>query len=198
MNILDTLHSGKVKGWVEQLRGRDPLPPLAPAEEWDPALTRKINDTSHEEICAGIAKLDDDMALCVKSGLLLWNDALEPSHVLSQQVKTETGSYWHGIMHRREPDFGNSKYWFRRVGSHPAFEAVATHATSLLQRRGDGYSQTWLSEIQINGWDPFGFVDRCEQAAGKREAPEIVELLEQVQVAEIEALLGWTAAKVEH
>lgn len=196
MKLLETFRSEKVRDWVERLRGRDPLPPLAPRGEWDPTLTRRINDTAHEEICAGLKIADDDMALAVKCGLLLWNDALEASHVLSQQIKTETGSYWHGIMHRREPDFGNSRYWFHRVRAHPAFSPLSARAAALLQGRGDGYSQTWLSEIQSKGWDPFRFVDRCEQAVHGREAPEAVVLLERVQLIEVETLLEWTADQV--
>jgi hypothetical protein len=196
MDVALKLSATKVRGWIEQLRGRDPLPPLAPTGEWKQELTRAINDTSHEAVCAGISPMDDDMALCVKSGLLLWNDAIEPSHVLSQQVKSETGSYWHGIMHRREPDFGNSKYWFHRVGKHPAFALLASEAIACLQGRGEGYAQAWLSEIQTKGWDPFQFVDRCEQAVRGKEPEEVVEMLERIQLLEIECLLDWTAGQV--
>ena len=63
--------------------------------------------------------VDHDMAACCLSALWLRNDFLDESHQISQSIETATGSYWHGIMHRREPDFSNAKYWFRRVGSHP-------------------------------------------------------------------------------
>jgi hypothetical protein len=52
-------------------------------------------------------------------GLWLYVDDLERSHTLSQGLEDETGSYWHGIMHRREGDFGNSHYWMRRCARHP-------------------------------------------------------------------------------
>ncbi len=44
---------------------------------------------------------------------------------VSQSISDAPGSFWHGIMHRREGDFGNSHYWFRRAGAHPAMEAIA-------------------------------------------------------------------------
>ena len=46
------------------------------------------------------------MAACCLCGLWLLHDFLDESHSLSQEITTDTGSYWHGIMHRREPDYG--------------------------------------------------------------------------------------------
>ncbi len=56
----------------------------------------------------------------MQAGLWLYADDLHRSHEVSQSIETPVGSLWHGIMHRREGDFWNSKYWFRRAGSnHP-------------------------------------------------------------------------------
>lgn len=85
----------------------------------------------------------------VLSGLWLYVDDLDRSHTLSQNIHTSTGSYWHAIMHRREGDFWNSKYWFRKVGEHPV--------------------------IGLLGYDPFDFVDRCEADKGKNTL-ELLEL----------------------
>jgi hypothetical protein len=53
------------------------------------------------------------------AGLWLYVDDLDRSHTISQSIEDETGSYWHGIMHRREGDFSNSHYWMRRAARHP-------------------------------------------------------------------------------
>ena len=53
------------------------------------------------------------------AGLWLYVDDLDRSHTVSQSVEDTTGSYWHGIMHRREGDFSNSHYWMRRAAGHP-------------------------------------------------------------------------------
>lgn len=53
------------------------------------------------------------------AGLWLYVDDLERSHTISQSLSDSTGSYWHGIMHRREGDFANSHYWMRRAARHP-------------------------------------------------------------------------------
>ena len=55
----------------------------------------------------------------LEAALWLYVDDLERSHVISQGITEATGSYWHGIMHRREGDFSNSHYWFRQTGRHP-------------------------------------------------------------------------------
>lgn len=60
-----------------------------------------------------------------RSGLWLLAGDLDRSHSISQDDSSAEGSFWHGIMHRREGDFGNAKYWFRRVGNHPVLDALS-------------------------------------------------------------------------
>ena len=76
------------------------------------------------------------------AGLWLLHGFLDESHEISQSLKTAEGSFWHGIMHRIEPDFWNSKYWYRQVGSHQVIEAMAAR----------------------NSEYPDGFVDACQRA----------------------------------
>ncbi|MEZ6042664.1 MAG: hypothetical protein R3C20_19375 [Planctomycetaceae bacterium] len=65
---------------------------------------------------------------CAEAGLLLLWNFTDESHSVSQSMEGQgsprTADYWHGIMHRREPDAGNAAYWFRRVGRHPAFDRL--------------------------------------------------------------------------
>jgi hypothetical protein len=75
------------------------------------------------------------------AGLWLLAGDLDASHDISQSDPSPEGSFWHGIMHRREGDFVNAKYWFRRVGRH---EVLAT-----------------LAETDYG--DPYQFVDRCQR-----------------------------------
>ncbi|MBI1319917.1 MAG: hypothetical protein GC168_13395 [Candidatus Hydrogenedens sp.] len=60
----------------------------------------------------------------VASALWLYVDELDLSHTLSQALHSPTGSYLHGIMHRREGDFGNSLYWMSQTGSHPVWGQI--------------------------------------------------------------------------
>ena len=53
------------------------------------------------------------------SALWLYGSDLDRSHTISQGIEDSTGSFWHGIMHRREGDFSNSHYWMHRAIAHP-------------------------------------------------------------------------------
>jgi hypothetical protein len=106
--------------------------------------------------------INNQAALACLAGLALHYDLLEESHRISQMIATASGSFWHGIMHRREGDYGNSKYWFRQVGKHPAF--------SILQSETDRIDDQNL--LNRTAWDPFKFIDLCESAAGSGERTE--------------------------
>ena len=47
------------------------------------------------------------MPACCCAGLWLLHGYLDESHALSQSIHTTSGSYWHGLTHRREPNFAN-------------------------------------------------------------------------------------------
>ena len=108
----------------------------------------------------------------LKSAALLWHDQLDASHTLSQDIGTRDGSWLHGIMHRREPDYGNAKYWFKRVGPHAAFPKLAACAAELLRDCGDNLFAT-------GPWDPFAFIDECEAAESGKDA-EVINVLRQI------------------
>lgn len=122
------------------------------------------------DLFAGQRIRDADMACCCRAALWLLHDFLDESHQISQQVTSTSGSYWHAIMHRREPDPGNSKYWWRRVGSHPVLARLVEEAPAL------GYDFR----------DPFQFVDFAERVRGSGTDAE--EVAKRVQLLEWQLL----------
>ena len=136
---------------VAALLDNDRLPELGPGSpnrKVEPALQSLTIDA----MFAGRKITSDKLAECCLSGLWLWHDFLGESHAISQEIGTAEGSYWHGLMHRREPDYGNAKYWFRRVGKHPIFALLAAEPQA-------------SSSMKWSAWDPLAFVDLCEAIA---------------------------------
>ncbi len=128
--------------------------------------------------------------------ILLWHDHHEPAHELVQDLENADGSYVHAILHRREPDYWNSKYWFRRVGRHPIFRELGPRVAQLLEARG---AQTLSTTLTPGGqWDPMAFVDACERTANAPGPPEQVACLVEVQRIEFEALASSLAARFDN
>jgi hypothetical protein len=111
---------------------------------------------------------DCEMASCCLAGVWLLHDYLDESHNISQRIETPEGSYWHAIMHRREGDFSNAKYWYRCVGEHPVLDAVRQRVAEFNYNRSLGTQPGTLRKSIDRDWDPFEFVDLCEFAVRKK------------------------------
>jgi hypothetical protein len=165
---------------IAQLLAEPRLAPLGPGtpNEW---VRGRLRSLTAEQLFAPAPVRDRDMADACLAGLWLYHDFLDEAHQISQKIATPTGSFWHGIMHRREGDFGNAKYWFRRVGRHPVFAPL--HAAALALAVDAPAEAAFLARQAA--WDPFAFVDLCARAV----PGSAVELLcRQVQQREWELL----------
>lgn len=160
-----------------------PAPPeLGPGPRADVAAIREI-DAALEKL-SQVTNRHRDL---IRALALLWHDHHEPSHAIVQDIETPDGSYIHAILHRREPDYFNAKYWFRRVGQHACFEALARQATAILE--GRKLESMIRKLIPAGQWDSFAFVDACEANASP-SAPQHGPLRE-IQRAEFEILLDY-------
>lgn len=100
----------------------------------------------------------------LQAAIWLYVDDLDRSHNLAQNIESPEGFYWHGIMHRREGDFWNAKYWFRRAGQLPA----------------------------KLGQDPIGLTDKLAAQTKGECPPELVNALRREWLALFEHCAGAT------
>jgi hypothetical protein len=115
------------------------------------------------------------------AGLCLYFSCIDEAHEIAQDISTPEGSYWHGIVHRQEPDAGNAGYWFRQVGAHPLFPILREKAAAI----GVDFGAVW---------DPFAFIDLCEKARLHPGSIEEQRALE-VQRAEWQLLFDYCGSR---
>jgi hypothetical protein len=156
---------------VAELLAEERLNELGPGRPNEAARGR-LEALTLEGLAGGRPVRDGAMARCCTAALWLYHDFFDESHRISQEIETVEGSYWHGILHRREPDFSNSKYWFRRVGEHAVFAALRPAAAELAAEAGtDGRAAFLATQAR---WDPFAFIDLCEACVRGRSSAEMV------------------------
>jgi hypothetical protein len=139
------------------------------------AVFDQLDALTVADLGAGRPIVDDAMARCCLAGLWLLHDFLDESHRISQEIETPTGSYWHGIMHRREGDFGNAKYWFRRVGRHEVFQPLSQAAREL----ASASSAAIAASFDHGTWDPYRFVDQCQTVRAGSEDETLLSAIAQ-------------------
>ena len=97
----------------------DLLKKLIPTEPLTYELVRRIQSAEDPAIAGERPIKNAEMFALVRGGLLYAVDGIHEAHTIFQDAKGDLGSYWHGMMHRREGDFDNARYWFRRSGTRP-------------------------------------------------------------------------------
>ena len=170
---------------IRSLIQTNALPELGPGPR--PGVKSQSELRSPLDAASAELKLPANNKDLIRALVLLWHDHLEPAHVLAQSIDNPDGAFVHGIMHRREPDYGNAAYWFRHVGEHQTFPEIARRAEGLLASRKELRNRL----ISNGNWNPFGFIDSCRDVAGRSNASAEVALLQQLQQHETEALLEY-------
>ncbi len=166
--------------FFQQLEAR--APELVPSSTENENLSRAIKASDLFDGKRGA------MVDCCRAGLLLWNDDLASAHPLVQELPGETAAFWHAVVHRREGDYSNARYWWNRTGDHPAFEPILD---MVLHRVPDF---PFIDELRAERrWLPLEFNAACQNFAldGRFETE-----LRATQRLEIRGLLEWCAAQV--
>jgi len=120
------------------------------------------------------------------AGLWTYFSCFDQGHETAQNIASAEGSYWHAILHRQEPDAGNSAYWFRQVGSHPVFGELREAAAGIAER----YPNAGF-EVPAH-WDPMRFIELCERAR-RASGKDAEQAALEIQRAEWHLLFDYCA-----
>ena len=123
-----------------------------PSEPSDYAFVIRIREAGIDALLGGAAPLPQAPLPLLRAGLFYFHNALADAHKEVSKAESPEASYWHGMVHRREGDFENARYWMRRTGEHPAFQEMQSRASDASPNMAKQY-----------GWDPFLFIHLCEQ-----------------------------------
>ena len=88
---MDTTYTPAIGEVIEKLEAGNPLPTLVPQKAWSTELTDALGSTSLDELFQGESLKNTTFGDAIKSGLLLWNDALDESHNISQGARESNG-----------------------------------------------------------------------------------------------------------
>ena len=158
---------------VRKLLSREEPGLLVPAGPWDLDLQKQIQ---------GLGPANPSQR-CLQAALHLWNDDLWGCHDLVQKEEDEHGALLHAILHRREPDAGNAKYWFRRVPDGPLYPQLL-EAAKELAREGPDLGRLGRDLAAMKTWDALRMVDWCEGAV----AGDDLRFLRALQALELQGL----------
>jgi len=168
---------------VQAVIGTDELPALGPKSR---ANVKSGGQLRQElDLIFSATRVSPLTADLIRAAALLWHDDLDQAHVIVQNGNSTEAAFIHGIVHRREPDYGNAKYWFHRVGQHRTFSKIGARVAEFLSHNPRHPSSTFVA----NGmWQPMNFIDACAQAEQPHKDFDVLSL-QHLQRIEFEALL---------
>ncbi|RKP53932.1 hypothetical protein D7Z26_11090 [Cohnella endophytica] len=181
-----------------RLMKRKSLPSLVPDYIWHPGVDEEIAALSESEM-ANDRPDGWSSARAWKAALHLWNDSLAAAHRIVEPMNSPTSAALHGIVHRREGDFGNAKIWFRMAGDHPAFHGLQSRAASFLrqQRNPPGPLNKVFGQIVAQGsWNPYLFIEAIAIQTNHIGEEYTRNLLEWLQQLELEAFMRYLEGRI--
>jgi hypothetical protein len=162
------------KDFFQALVERTP-PFLLAAAVWRPEFSPAIEELSDGRLAD--LGYSPHRTACIRAALHIANDDWEAAHRIVQESDDADGYLLHAILHRREGDYDNARYWFSRAGEHPVYERLYS-----------GAKDVWPGILQWGRWRPELFVDMAQEADGTgRLYAEAVE----IQAVELRSVLHY-------
>ncbi len=126
----------------------------------------------------------------LQAALYLCFDCFDEAHQIAQDHEGVIGNWIHAIAHRREPDAGNSKYWYRRVHApDKVMGKIAREALELMRKIPEKEMEPLAKKMEKSGaWEPEAFVDLCDKFRGKDPHSSAYKVLAALQEVEWKGL----------
>jgi hypothetical protein len=171
--------SQKILTLMNLARKHDPHP-FARLERGKPVVKGR-------EAVAGLIEKGQEAAnpktILLQSAFYVCFDCFKEAHNIAQDHEGLIGNWLHAILHRREPDAGNSKYWYDRVKlPGKVSQGIAEESLKLLKSLSLQELEPLQRKMSKSGaWEPEIFVDLCDQFRPKDPS----------------SLAYWTLAKIQ-
>jgi hypothetical protein len=149
------------------------------------AARARLAALTDADLADGRPVRDPRAAAAARAGLWLLHDHMTEGHEICQDLDTPSGSFWHMIVHRREPDPGNARYWCAHLGAHDVFDELLAGARRLAGRDPPEALRPLLGAAS---WRPERFVALC---TGGAAAAGLEPLLLEIQRLEWRLLFDY-------
>ncbi|HVZ79228.1 MAG TPA: hypothetical protein VHE12_00350 [bacterium] len=129
----------------------------------------------------------------VQGALFLYLDCFDEAHnVANDHEGSWQGNWIHAILHRREPDAGNSKYWYARVKApDSAYRAIGWSVLEILEKDPPKDLVKLRDRVHKSClWEPETFVDLCDKYRKEDPASVPYRVLVRLQETEWSGLLN--------
>lgn len=168
-----------------QIVATSEIPELGPGPR--PGVASHVTLNPRLDVWIRTVGIPNPAAVHLRATALLYHDQHDPAHDLVQDLVDTEAAIIHAILHRREPDYWNAKYWFRRITGHPVYVNLPERLHCLAS---DPTTAGWLKNLTLAGpLDPFALVDACEQVSRRPAQDPEAAWLRKIQQLEFEALI---------
>ena len=162
--------------WLDSLPRVVPLRAVSPGEPGSPSSNEKRLEQWITD-----SRLPADSLITAMLWLRI--GVIDPPHEIVQSETTPLASYLHGVVHRLEGDYWNSKYWFRQVRDSQLLQSLS-HSMEEKLRESNLFSfAADLKIMQGSSFVPSEFVSTCEQQSQ--------QTMQDVEIAASLEHLGW-------
>ncbi|CAF3759678.1 unnamed protein product [Rotaria sordida] len=178
---------------TKTLLSRTPYPSLLAPPPSDPSKrvsSTPWNQTIHDDLLQ--LQKNPSIPVFTIASLHLINDDIGSCHdIVEKNMGHGIADYLHYLLHRREGDYWNAKWWIRQLKSQEFKSVYLSEKYNAFsdQKNVDNLSNSaQLAEAHKRAQT---FVDRCEQAE-RQENEEEKDLLKQMQWDEMKIVFEFT------